>query len=289
MCHTEKLLTYENRSIGGLFLNIGRSPAGSCLLDVTGGKKVGQGALDGGEANVRAGLGYLLLGDLAKGALDDGLDALRLGYLAITKVLNTILEFIIGLNHDPQHVLEEGKIVVSVLVPVLGTGLQRFIIGVLALLDEHLDADVLAHNESGAVQEEKCQKAAHAAVSVIERVDAEEVQNEYRHQDQRIIGRGLDGIIVSGAEVQHGIGRLEGRDREEADCFRAVGVLLCNDVVRVFIYTTCGAAAEGIEVPVQLEDAVGARGDVFVGFVDGGQHVAVAGDAVHRSDGQHRQ
>lgn len=60
------------------------------------------------------------------------------------------------------------------------------------LLDEHLDADVLAHNESGAVQEEKRQKAAHAAVSVIERVDAEEVQDEYRHQDQRIIGRGLD-------------------------------------------------------------------------------------------------
>ena len=180
-------MTYENRSIGGLFLNIGRSPAGSCLLD------------------------------------------------------------------------------------------------------EHLDADVLSHNESGAVQEEKRQKAAHAAVSVIERVDAKEVQDEYRHQDQRIIGRGLDGIIVSGAEVPYGIGRLEGRDREEADCFRAVGVLLCNDVVRVFIYTTYGAAAEGIEVPVQLEDAVGARGDVFVGFVDGGQHVAVAGDAVHRSDGQHRQ
>ena len=155
-------MTYENRSIGGLFLYIGRSPAGSCLLDVTGGKKVGQGALDGGEANVRAGLGYLLLGDLAKGALDDGLDALRLGYLAITKVLNTILEFIIGFNNDPQHVLEEGKIVVSVLVPVLGTGLQRFIIGVLALLDEHLDTDVLAHNESGAVQEEKRQKAADA-------------------------------------------------------------------------------------------------------------------------------
>lgn len=240
MCHTEKLLTYENRAIGGLFLYIGRSPAGSCLLDVTGGKKVGQGALDG------------------------GLDALRLGYLAITKVLNTILEFIIGFNHDPQHILEEGKIVVSVLVPVLGTGLQRFIIGVLALLDEHLDTDVLAHNESGAVQEEKRQKAAHAVVSVIERVDAEEVQDEYRHQDQRIIGRGLDGIIVSGAEVPYGIGRLEGRDREEADCFRAVGVLLCNDVVRVFIYTTYGAAAEGIEVPVQLEDAVGARGDVFV-------------------------
>ena len=137
----------QHRSIGGLFLYIGRSPAGSCLLDVTGGKKVGQGALDGGEANVRAGLGYLLLGDLARSALDDGLDAFRLGYLAITKVLNTVLEFIIGFNHDPQHALEEGKIVVSVLVPVLGTGLQRFIIGVLALLDEHLDADVLAHNE----------------------------------------------------------------------------------------------------------------------------------------------
>lgn len=90
-------MTYENRSIGGLFLNIGRSPAGSCHLD------------------------------------------------------------------------------------------------------EHLDADVLAHNESGAVQEEKRQKAAHAAVSVIERVDAEEVQDEYRHQDQRIIGRGLDEEFLAAA------------------------------------------------------------------------------------------
>ena len=90
-------MTYENRSIGGLFLNIGRSPAGSCLLD------------------------------------------------------------------------------------------------------EHLDADVLAHNESGAVQEEKRQKAAHAAVSVIERVDAEEVQDEYRHQDQRIIGSGLDEEFLAAA------------------------------------------------------------------------------------------
>ncbi len=102
-------MTYENRSIGGLFLNIGRSPAGSCLLDVTGGNKVGQGALDGGEANVRAGLGYLLLGDLARSALNDGLDALRLGYLAITKVLNTVLEFIIGLNHDPSMYLRKGR------------------------------------------------------------------------------------------------------------------------------------------------------------------------------------
>jgi len=29
---------------------------------------------------------------------------------------------------------------------------------------------------------------------------------------------------------------------------------------------------------MQLEYVIGARGDVFIGFVDGGQHVAVAGD-----------
>lgn len=98
-------MTYENRSIGGLFLNIGRSPAGSCLLD------------------------------------------------------------------------------------------------------EHLDADVLSHNESGAVQEEKRQKAAHAAVSVIERVDAEEVQDEYWHQDQRIIGRGLDEEFLAAATFVEGVSR----------------------------------------------------------------------------------
>ena len=75
------------------------------------------------------------------------------------------------------------------------------------LLDEHLDADVLAHNESGAVQEEKRQKAAHAAVSVIERVDAEEVQDEYRHQDQRIIGRGLDEEFLAVAAFVEGVSR----------------------------------------------------------------------------------
>ena len=224
-------MTYENRSIGGLFLNIGRSPAGSCLLDVSGGQEIGQGALDGGEADVRAGLRDLLFGNLARSALDNGLDALWLGYFAITKVLNTVLKFIVGLDNDAKHILEEWEIIVPVLVPVLGAGLQSLVIGILALFDEHLDTDVLAHDESCAVQEKERQEAAHATVSVIERVDAEEVQDEYRHQKKRIVGAGLDGLVVSGAEVPHGIGRLEGRDRAEADCFRAVGVLLSNDIV----------------------------------------------------------
>lgn len=90
----------RHRTVGDLFLHIGRSPSGSCLLDVSGGQEIGQSAFDGGEADVRAGLRNLLLGNLARGTLDNGLDALRLGYLAITEVLNTVLKFIVGLDNE---------------------------------------------------------------------------------------------------------------------------------------------------------------------------------------------
>lgn len=90
----------RHRTVGDLFLHIGRSPSDSCLLDVSGGQEIGQSAFDGGEADVRAGLRNLLFGNLARSALDNGLDALRLGYLAITKVLNTVLKFIVGLDNE---------------------------------------------------------------------------------------------------------------------------------------------------------------------------------------------
>ena len=109
-------------------------------------------------------------------------------------------------------------------------------------------------------------------------MDSEEVQYEDRHQDQRVVDTGLNGLVVPVAEVLYRICRLKGRDGAETDGLRTVGVLLGDDVVSVFIYATHGTAAEGIEIPVQLQDVVGARGDVFVGFVDRGQHVAVAGD-----------
>ncbi len=64
-------------TVSGLFLYISSSPAGACLLDVTGCKKIGQGTLDGGEADVRTSLGDFLLGNLARSAPDDGLDTLR--------------------------------------------------------------------------------------------------------------------------------------------------------------------------------------------------------------------
>ena len=44
-----------------------------------------------------------------------------------------------------------------------------------------------------------------------ERVDAEEVQDEYRHQQKRVVGTGFYCLIEPRTEIQHGIGRLEGR------------------------------------------------------------------------------
>lgn len=142
-------------------------------------------------------------------------------------MLHAVFKLVVSLDNDPQHILEEGKIIVPVFVPVLGAGLKSLVVGVFALLNEHLNTDVLAHDESGAVQKQERQKSAHTAVPVIEGVDAEEIQDEYRHQEKRIIGAGLDGFVVFGAEVQHGICRLKSRDRTEADCFSTVCVFFC--------------------------------------------------------------
>ena len=55
-------------------------------------------------------------------------------------------------------------------------------------------------------------------------------------------------------------------------------MLFRDDIVGVLVNAARGAAAEGIEIPVQLEDVIGARGYVLIRFVDGGQYVSVAGN-----------
>lgn len=188
-----------------------------------------------------------------------------------------VFEFVVCLDNHAQHIPEERQIVIPVLVPVLGTGLQGFVVGILALLDKHLDTDVLAHDESGAIQQQKRQEAAHTSVTVIEGMDAQEVQDEHRNQEKRIVCAGFDGLVILDAEVQHSVGRLESRDRTEADGLCSVGVLFRDDIVGVLISAAQGAA-EGIQILVQLQDVIGAGGYVLVRLVDGGQHVAVAGD-----------
>ena len=261
-----------------LFLYIGCGPAASCLLDVTVRNQIGQGALYGRQADIGAGLGDFFFGDLPGSALDDGLDALGFGHFAVTEVFHTVFELVIGLDHDTEHIFEEGQVVISVIVPVLGAGLQGLVVRILALLDKHLNTDILANDESGTVQEQECKEAAHTAVSVIERMDTQEVQNEHRHQEERIVCAGFDSLVVSGTEVQHSIRSLESRDRTEADSLRSICVLFRDDIVGVLVNAARGAAAEGIEIPVQLEDVIGARGYVLIGFVDGGQYVSVAGN-----------
>ena len=122
------------------------------------------------------------------------------------QVLYSVFEFVVGFDHYAQHVFEERKVVVAVLVPVLGAGLKGLVVRILALLDKHLDTDVLANDKAGTIQQKERQKTAHTAVPIVERVDAEEVQDEHRHQEKRVVGTGLDGIIESGAKIQHGIG-----------------------------------------------------------------------------------
>ena len=77
--------------------------------------------------------------------------------------------------------MNEGDIVVGFFVPVYGAVFKRIVIGFFRLLDKFFDTDVFSKNVSGTVKKQKCEQAAHSSVSVIERVDAEEIQHEHRN------------------------------------------------------------------------------------------------------------
>lgn len=114
-------------------------------------------------------------------------------------MLHPVFKLAISLDHHAQHVFNERKIVVLVLVPALRTLLQGLVIRFLALFNQHLDTDVFAHDKPGAVEQQKRKEATHAAVPVVERMDAEKVQDEHRHQEERVVGTDFDGLVEARA------------------------------------------------------------------------------------------
>ena len=156
--------------------------------------------------------------------------------------------------------------------------MQGFVIGAFALLDDLLNTDEFADDIAASVEQEQGEQAAHATVAVIERMDAEKVEDEHRDQQQRIGVGILQGFIVRGADVFDRFGRLPCRYGFESDELIALRVFFGDDVVGSFVAAADGTAAVFVEVAVELEDRSGLEGDVVVVLVDGGENVTVAGD-----------
>ena len=85
--------------------------------------------------------------------------------------------------------------------------MQGLVIGLLGVGDQLFDADIFADKIAGAVQKQQRQEPAHAAVAIVEGMDAEKVQNKNRDQQQRVKLGVLCGRLEGVAKCCHRTGR----------------------------------------------------------------------------------
>lgn len=108
--------------------------------------------------------------------LDDLAHPVGLGKPLGGQQLNPAFKIPISRRQNAQHIGDKGSIVVGSLMPVVRALLQSFVIAFLGVGNQFLNADILAHDIAGAVQEQQRQQSARAAVAVVEGMDAEEVR-----------------------------------------------------------------------------------------------------------------
>jgi len=116
---------------------------------------------------------------------------------------NALLEFPIRAQHHAPEVVEPRVRIVSAFMPTLRAGLQRLVVAFLGLLVHAFDADVSAHFVVEAVQQHERQQPRHAAIAVRERMDAQEIQDCERHDDQGVQTRHLHGGGVVCCKLLH--------------------------------------------------------------------------------------
>ena len=156
--------------------------------------------------------------------------------------------------------------------------MQSLIIGFLGVGDQLLDTDIFAHDITGAIQEQQCQKSAHAAVAIIERMDAEKVQNEHGNQQQRVEFCIPHCLLKSIAQCRYGFRRFPCWDRLKPNNPLTIRQFLGDYIIGVLEAAADGLAAELVQIPMKLQNDGGLRRDIVVTLVDCGQHIAVTGD-----------
>ena len=156
--------------------------------------------------------------------------------------------------------------------------MQCLVVGLLGVGDQLFDADIFADKIAGAVQKQQRQEPAHAAVAVIEGMDAEKVQNKNRDQQQRVKLGVLCGRLEGVAKCCHRPRRFPRRDRLKPDDLPAVRPFFGNHIIRVFEAAADGLAAELVQVPMQLQNDRRLWRDIVVALVNRRQHIAVSDD-----------
>ncbi len=239
---------------------------------------LGEGAVDGGLADAGAGAFDIAYAELGGEAADGVDDHLALGAVADGDGADAFLELAVAAeHHDAEEVLPPRDEIVAALMPVLGGGEEGVVVGALGALDHLLEADEAAYVVAGLVEEEECEEAGGAAIAIEERVDAEEIEDVCRDEEEGLDVAGGAGLEEEGVELFHGVWGLEGGEGLEAEAAGAIWLELGDLVVDGFplAAAACGEAVEGL---VHLEDECWGEGDGGGLDVDVLEDVAVAGD-----------
>ena len=156
--------------------------------------------------------------------------------------------------------------------------LQDLVIGLFAVCNQPFDTDILSDEIPGTIQQKKRQQAAHAAVSIVEGMNAEKVQDEHRHQQKGIQFRIREGFLQCAAQGIHCLRCFPCRDRLEPDSLGPIRQLLGYDIIRVLEAAADSQIAEFIKIPVQLQDHARPDGNKVIVFVHRVQHVTIPSD-----------
>ncbi len=166
-------------------------------------------------------------------------------------------------------------------MPALRTGLQRFVVALFRFFEDALQTDEAAHGVVEVVEQLQCQQPRHAAIAIREGVDAEEVEDDQWHQNQRVCQVLVQRRVVSRDHVGHHHGGKMRGDRAKADARAAIGMAQGDVVVR-------GLPATARLRHVAVKDAVELQGRAFRkrhllgAFVDQAQGIAITCDLLLR-------
>ena len=161
-----------------------------------------QRVLNGCLADGRHQLHDFALGELAELLADCSADQLDGGQLLVEQI-HTVLEVPVGRQDDAQQVLDEGRRVITALVPAFAAYIQHLVIPLLGLLNLALQTDIAAHHIAAAVQQQGGQQSGHSAISVVEGVDAQKIVDENGDQHQPVKGIEADGRHLGQIEGTH--------------------------------------------------------------------------------------
>lgn len=211
------------------------------------------GSLHRGFAEGRAQLHQIRLGDFSNLTISRPADRLKGGELCSYQFY-PLLKLPVSGQNGAQEVLDKGGWVFYTFIPALLTLLQSVVVEILIPGNLAFQGDILSYHIAASVEQERGQQPAHAAVAVVEGMDAEEVVDEHRNEDQRVQFLRIQGpgeIFTDGID---GPRRFIGGEGSKQHHAVSMGIGGGDIVLGIFEGAADPFFGILVEVPVKLEN-----------------------------------